>query len=295
MPGILLIDKPEGITSFAAVSKVRRAFGEKKAGHTGTLDPMATGVLPVLLGSATKLSDYMLSSDKRYLAEITLGYSTDTLDVTGNVTERKDFSCDNGDVVRVLKNFVGEQMQLPPAFSALKIDGKKAYELARKGEAPALSERKINIFSIDLVSPLENGRFSIEVSCSKGTYIRSLCRDIGISLGTAAVMSKLKRLNAAGFDISDCISLETATGENGKNYLLPAETAVMRFPVISVTEKQAVRFSNGGELDINRIKYKESEEKIYRVKSGDTFIGLGFLDEEKEAITVKCLINAVQK
>lgn len=294
MQGLLLLDKPSGITSFGAVARIRRLSHEKRAGHTGTLDPMATGVLPILLGRATALSSYLLEADKTYIASVKLGVATDTLDITGEITDEKPVSADNSAVLSVLESFVGKQLQVPPIYSALKHNGERLYNIARRGETADIPPREIEIFSVKQVSPLKNNEFSFEARVSKGTYIRSLVRDIGERLGTCAVLTELERTNTAGFDISSCVSLEGLTEENISEYLLPADRAVMHLKRVNVTKKQAVRFSNGGQLDLDRLKIEDKTDKtLYRVYSGQTFLGLGIIETDKNQLAVKCIIQAV--
>ena len=180
MQGLILLDKPENITSFGAVARIKRMASEKRVGHTGTLDPMATGVLPVLLGRATVLSGLLLDADKRYTAAVKLGVSTDTDDITGNIISESQVNITNERISGALKHFTGILMQRPPIYSALKKDGVRLYKLAREGKTAEVESRKIEVFSINLISPLNaDNIFEIDVHVSKGTYIRSLARDIG--------------------------------------------------------------------------------------------------------------------
>lgn len=293
MCGLLLLNKPAGITSFGAVAKIRKLTGEKHIGHTGTLDPMASGVLPVLIGRATKLSDYMLCADKSYLATVRLGISTDTLDITGNVTKRGAVSVTNEDIDSVLETFLGESMQVPPMFSAIKKDGVRLYSLARKGFSIDLPPRRINVFSVKRESEID-GDFRFQFSCkvSKGTYIRALCRDIGEALGTPAVLSALCRTEAAGFNISQCAALDELNADNIQNRILPASCIVDRFRSVDVTRPQAIRFSNGGSLSFDRLQtagFKSGE--IVKVCFKDEFLGLAAADIQKAELRSKCIIN----
>lgn len=184
MNGVLIVNKPKGFTSQDVVSKVKKLLNEKKAGHTGTLDPLATGVLPVLIGSSTKLSKYLIEHNKTYVAKIKLGQKTDTGDSEGKVIEEKHIpSISVSEIEKVLNTFLGEQTQIPPMYSAIKVNGKKLYEYARSGENVEIAPRGIEIYSIELLN-FEDGQIEFEVSCSKGTYIRVLCEDIAKALGT---------------------------------------------------------------------------------------------------------------
>lgn len=292
MTGLLLLDKPEGITSFKAVATIKRLLGEKRVGHTGTLDPMATGVLPILIGRATTLSSYLLDANKKYVAKIRLGTQTDSGDITGNVINEGQVSVSNDDIARVLPDFIGKITQTPPMYSAIKKDGKRLYELARKGENIEVPERQIEIFSITQLSGLENNEFEIEVFASKGTYIRSLAVDIGRALGCYATLSSLRRTSTSGFDIKDCVSLEKLNEENIKEYILPCDLAVSSFREIAVTQKQALRFCNGGQLDIDRLKLLEyTDGEIFKVKYNDLFLGLGYINTDKNQLSIKCIVN----
>ena len=296
MQGFLLLNKPSGITSFGAVAKCKHLTGEKRIGHTGTLDPMATGVLPVFIGRATALSSYLLDAEKTYTATVKLGVSTDTLDITGNVVATSDVNVTNEQIKDVLSGFMGKSMQVPPAFSAIKKDGVRMYKLARNGEAPKLPEREIEIFDIKLISPLsDNNEFSFSATVSKGTYIRSLARDIGEKLGCPATLSALCRTSASGFPLDLCVNLDDLTEENIKTYLKDEEFAVKHLKAIDVTAKQAVRFSNGGRLDIDRLKISDYYDgQVFRVKCGDVFLGLGSIDTSENQILINCVINGIK-
>lgn len=293
MLGLLLLNKPDGITSFGAVAAIKRLTGEKRVGHTGTLDPMATGVLPILVGRATVLSQYLLDADKSYSATIRLGITTDSCDITGNIISECGVNVDSEDIDNVLNSFIGKQMQTPPMFSAIKQNGVRMYELARKGEVIDIPPREIEIFSIDRTSPLDSdGQFSIDTTVSKGTYIRSLCRDIGERLNSGATLTKLVRTKTAGFTLEKCVNLNDLTPENIQNYILPCDLAVERMPSVCISEKQAIRFCNGGELSLDRIKYNNFvNDTIYRVYFDDRFLGLGRADFDKKLLKIECLVD----
>lgn len=294
MQGLLLINKPEGITSFKAVAILRHITDTKKIGHTGTLDPLATGVLPILIGRATGLSDYLLNSDKRYTATVKAGISTDTLDITGEVLSENEPDFTQEKLKEALEKLTGKQLQYPPVFSAIKKDGVPLYKLARKGQEVVVQPREITVHSIKLLefSPKEY-TFKIDVLCSKGTYIRSLCRDIGEYLGCGAVMTELTRTKTSSFSLEQCVDLDSLNTENISEYLLDEELAVEHLPCINVSEKQAVRFSNGGKLDFDRLKGEISDGNYYRIKHNESFIGIGYADGEKREIRIKCLINPI--
>ncbi len=293
MLGLLLLDKPKDITSFGAVAKIKKLTGEKRVGHTGTLDPMATGVLPILIGRATVLSQYLIEADKSYNATIKLGIATDSCDITGNVISQSDVNCKDNDIECVLRRFLGRQMQTPPMFSAIKQNGVRMYELARRGEVVDIPAREIEVFSLDKKSCLnEQNEFVIDCTVSKGTYIRSLCRDIGEILGCGATLTSLRRTKTAGFDISQCVSLDDLTPQNVSDYILPCDKVVDYLPQIFVSEKQSTRFTNGGQLSLDRIKYLDFiHNGIYRVYFGEKFLGLGRADKKDNLLKIECLVD----
>lgn len=292
MQGLILINKPKNISSFGVVHQIKKLTGEKRVGHTGTLDPMATGVLPVLIGRATVLSSYLLDADKSYLAHIRLGMTTDTFDITGQVTSNRPVNLAKGELDYVLESFLGEQKQTPPMFSALKKEGKKLYELARQGYEVDREPRNIRIYAIERVGEVANNGFWLRVFCSKGTYIRTLCNDIGAKLGCGAVLDSLCREQTHGFNIHHCVDLGELNKDNIDQYILPEETAVYSLEQFGVTEKQAIRFSNGGELDVNRLNISDPvPNQQFRVKYENLLLGVGRYDVEKKAIVIACLVN----
>ena len=291
MTGFVFLDKEEGMTSFLAAKKLGRIFGTKKAGHTGTLDPMATGVLVVALDGATRFIELISDHDKAYRARFLLGKTTDTLDITGKILSEKKVNVRKEEVEEILGSFRGEISQLPPMYSAIKKDGVRLYELARQGIEIEREERQVNISSLLLTDYNENtNEYEIEVSCSKGTYIRSLISDIGEALGTGAVMTSLRRIKANGVSVDKCFTLSELCEMQEKGELEKAINSVdsfISYPRIRVTEAQAKRFSNGGGLDINRFGGKK-ETGFYNVYSPEgLFLGIGEIDEEKTELKVK--------
>ncbi len=293
MQGLILLNKPSGITSFGAVAKIKRAAHEKRVGHTGTLDPMATGVLPVLLGRATALSGLMLDADKRYTATVRLGVATDTDDITGTVIKNGEVNVTSERLNNAVSHFTGEIMQRPPAYSALKKDGVRLYTLARRGETVEVPERRVTVFSADVVSYInEKNEFTVNFHVSKGTYIRSLARDIGEFLGCGACLSSLCRTYTGGFSLFQCVSPDALNEQNISEYILSEEKAVEYLKEVQVTKKQAVRFSNGGQLGFERLKgITFSENELVRVKCENLFLGIGRADIAKDQLAVKCVIN----
>lgn len=286
MTGIICINKGKDITSFKTVARVRGITGEKKIGHTGTLDPMATGVLPVMLGGATKFLDYLPDSDKGYRAVFKLGITTDTLDITGNVIHENPVTAGVKDVEAVLDKFKGEIMQVPPMYSAKSVNGKRLYELARQGKVVERKPCAVNIKSLTLADYSDNS-YTIDVSCSKGTYIRSLIDDIGKELGCGAVMTDLVRTSAMGFTLDDCVTADELqrlrdSGAGFDSVVIPLEDVYKSYPCVTVTPAQAKRFSNGGNLDIKRVKNPPEKDTACKVYSAETeFLGLGKSDGQE--------------
>lgn len=291
MNGFLLLDKPAGMTSFFAVAKSRRLFGEKKAGHTGTLDPMATGVLVVALGTATRFIDLLPHDEKSYRASFRLGETTDTLDVTGTVLSQTDVHCGKADVEAALAAFRGNILQVPPMYSALLKDGVRLYALARQGVEVEREARKVTIHRLELVDADEQTHtYTIDVTCSAGTYIRALIADLGNALGTGAVMTALRRTAANGQFLAQCCSFEQleemAEAGTLSDVLLQAED-VLSYERLTVTDAQAKRFHNGGELSLDRLR-GVTQTGYYCVFSPDgAFLGVGEADNETGVLRVK--------
>lgn len=295
MTGIICINKDEGVTSFSVVSKVRSITKEKKAGHTGTLDPMARGVLPIMLGGATRFLDYLPDSDKRYTASFILGFTTDTLDITGSVTAKYDVTATADDVRKALDNFRGRITQVPPMYSAVSVNGKRLYDLARQGIEVERPSRTVEIKKLDLLNA-QNNEYEIDVLCSKGTYIRTLIDDIGKTLGCGAVMTKLTRTAAMGFSVDDSVTVDELCRIYEKtgsfdSVLTDIEKMFDSYESVIVSRAQAKRFSNGGALSLNRLRAKLSDG-IYRVRSENgLFLGLGEADTQLGELKVKRLLT----
>ena len=269
MDGIVCIDKPEGMTSFLCVAILRRLLGEKKVGHAGTLDPNATGVLPILVGRGTKLLDHLPCHDKCYTATLRFGTVSDTLDVWGEVTETGAPLPTLAAIEAALPAFRGDIMQIPPMTSALKKDGVRLYDLARQGIEVEREARPVTIYELELLDYNEKeGLLTLSCHCSSGTYIRTLCDDLGRVLGCGAVMTALRRTMAAGFPLTDCITIDEAKvlAEAGTlaDRLLPLEAALSAYPAVTVSAPQAARFRNGGALDLVRLRSKvEGPVRVY--------------------------------
>ena len=276
--GIIVIDKPAGWTSMDVCAKLRGMFHEKRVGHAGTLDPMATGVLPVFIGRATRAVQYAADSDKEYIAELRLGVITNTQDTTGEILEERPVDVTGERLRGVLAQFTGDIEQVPPMYSAIKINGKKLYELARKGKEVERKPRPVTIHELELLDWPDAGEdFSLRIHCSKGTYVRTLCHDIGRVLGCGGCMSSLRRVKAAGFTLADSVTLEAVQeavdrGE-GQSLLLPVDTYFERNGwIASVTVRPAAEriLRNGGQVGTPGV---EVECRVYS-ESGE-FLGLG--------------------
>lgn len=289
MNGVLVINKPQEFTSFDVVAVVRKYSGQRKIGHTGTLDPNATGVLPLLLGNATKAQDIVPNHDKEYVADFKLGITTDTLDIWGNVISEKESYVKQEDFENILPDFRGEIMQIPPMFSAIQINGQRLYDLARKGVEVERESRPVTIYKLELLTfDEENQTGKIAVACSKGTYIRTLIDDIGKVLGVGAVMTALNRTMACGYNVEDAITLEEVKelSEKGElqSKISDVETLFLNYGYVAVSDAQAKRFYNGGALDVNRTyleKLKPEQGTIFRVKDKNhKFLGLGIVKDD---------------
>ena len=280
---ILLLDKPENITSFSAVARARRILGIKKAGHTGTLDPMATGVLPILLGGATRFSEFLPSHDKAYLAGIQWGVTTDTLDITGTILREQPVHITQEEIEAALEPFRGKIMQIPPMYSAKSQGGQRLYELARRGVEVEREARAVEIYRLELMQcTMHNAQCTIEVECSAGTYIRSLIDDLGRALGCGACMCSLRRTKANGYDIAQCVTLEALEQGETRGFVA-LDDALSAYPALEVTPAQAVRFRNGGALDLARLR-DLGEGELHRVYSENTFLGLGRVQGQELAV-----------
>ena len=282
MDGFTVLDKAPGMTSFRASAFLRKIYGEKKVGHTGTLDPMATGVLPVALGKASRFISFLPDHDKGYTAHLKFGITTDTLDITGNILSQTDANVSAAELENVLGSFRGHIMQVPPMYSALSKDGVKLYKLARQGIEVEREAREVDIYSLELTGEDENG-FEISVECSQGTYIRSLIADIGEALGCGAVMTALRRTRSNGFTLDDAFTEEELKASPAE-CVMSIDKPFEKLPEITVSPAQAVRFSNGGELDVQRLKIQRIFS-LFRIYSPErVFLGLGEITEENPGI-----------
>lgn len=271
MDGVINIYKEKGYTSHDVVAVVRKTLNIKKVGHTGTLDPDAEGVLPVCIGSATKLSDYIMAERKSYRAEITFGAETTTQDASGEVTERFEYKFSADSLEAAVNSFIGVQTQVPPMYSAIKVNGKKLYELAREGKEIERKERKIEIFNIKIAELMPPDKAIIDVDCSKGTYIRTLCSDIGKKLGWGAYMSSLTRTASGYFKLENAVKLDelkrAAEDNRVSDFIISPENVLIGFKKVTVSQRASKYLYNGGK--IYSAYFTCSEEP----KQGETVLG----------------------
>lgn len=303
MNGIILINKEKGCTSHDVVYKVKK-LTKSKVGHTGTLDPNATGVLPLLIGEATKISKYLINHDKEYEVVLELGKKTSTADVEGEVIEEKEVPAEilaAKYVRKILKTFIGKQEQTPPIYSAIKVNGKKLYEYARKGQEVKLEPRQIEIYGIELLNINKaEKQINFRVQCSKGTYIRSLCEDIAEKLGTVGFMKELKRTVVGDFKIENAITVEELREKiENKDYscIISVEEIFKEKDRIDLKSQNYSKYVNGVKLDIENCKITESDvtlrnikaepkesnlkDEVYRIYLDNKFLGLGIVSENK--------------
>lgn len=289
MNGIICIDKPQGFTSFDVVAKLRGITKIRRIGHAGTLDPMATGVLPIFIGRATKACDMLPDSDKEYEADFKLGIVTDTQDSTGETLSQCDSHITESDLKTAVGGFLGKQLQIPPMYSAVKVDGKRLYDLARQGIEVERKPREIEVYKIELLSFDESSQSGrLVISCSKGTYIRTICHDLGQKLGCGAVMTALRRTRAAGFSLDDCITIEEAQKlsdhEILKKSILPIGRVFSFMDRLVLNRRKAELFLSGVKLDAGDLETGKS----LAVFCGEDFIATAYVAEEDEKKVLRC-------
>ncbi len=299
MNGVIVIDKPQEFTSFDVVAVMRRLCRTRKIGHTGTLDPMATGVLPILVGNATRAAELLPDTDKAYRAEFRLGLRTDTQDIWGKVQQESTFAVTAEQLDAACTPLRGDILQVPPMMSAIRQNGVRLYDLARQGIEVEREARPVHIavLNVEAFDP-EAGTGTLYVQCSKGTYIRTLIADMGEVLGCGAVMTALRRTTACGFALEDAITLEQAKqmAEDGtlEAQVRPVQTLFAELPGLRVTENQAKRFKNGGALAADRLHFHKVPEDgaLYRVQDPDKrFLGLGIYGAEKQEVGIRRLFS----
>lgn len=274
--GILIVNKPQDWTSQDVVSKLRGVFHEKRVGHGGTLDPMATGVLPVFFGRATRAVEFFEHADKKYVATLRLGQVTDTQDTTGNILETNEVRISEQDIANILPKFIGKIQQIPPMYSAIKIGGKKLYELARAGKEVERKPREIEIFSLEMTHITDND-WRLAVHCSKGTYVRTLCHDIGAALGCGGTMASLERIAAGAYTLSQSATLEEIIENNDReNLLLPIDSLFQQYASLTLSPAQEKCVRNGAGFTCR------ANEGTYRLYSAsDEFLALAQVQDSK--------------
>lgn len=285
MTGILLVDKPAGFTSFDVVAKLRGMLQERRVGHAGTLDPMATGVLPLFFGRATKACDLLPCSDKRYTAVLRLGLVTDTQDITGTVLEQHPVLARTADVERALLSFQGVLSQLPPMYSAIQVNGRRLYDIAREGKTVERPSREIAVYAAHLLAAdEEKHEYTVDFACSKGTYVRTLCHDIGAMLGCGAALAQLRRTEASGWGLAGChtlAQLQAAADEKRVDaLLLPLQTAFEALPRVTLDEKRTRLFCNGVPLEIGRNHLPRIQGRYTVYARSGAFLGVAHNDDE---------------
>ncbi len=280
MDGILILDKENGVFSRTAGYRIAKMFGEKKFGHIGTLDPMASGVLPIALGNATKMIPFIeeiCSNQKEYLFGMRFGIDTDSLDITGNIKETNDIIPNDKDIVSACEKLEQSSEQIPPIFSAVHVNGKRAYELARRGEKAEMKPRPITIYKLEYTGKSRQNEYNFRVVCSRGTYVRSLVRDIAKLCGAIATTTYIRRIATDSFEIKNAVKLdflENLVNNGGRidEYLMQSDCALGDIPVINLNDKDTELYKNGG-----FIKRGESDG-LYRVYSNKTFVGIGRIE-----------------
>lgn len=291
--GILILDKPQGITSHDAVYKIRRAYGTKRVGHTGTLDPLAEGVLVMLIGKAAKAAEYLSSDRKAYVATLRLGLTTDTEDITGEVLSRSESIPEAETVYAVLEGFRGDILQIPPMYSALKVGGQKLCDLARQGKVIEREPRPITVYSLEAKSTDRPEDYILTVECSSGTYIRTLCADIGASLGCGGVMATLRRVETGGFSIGDSLSLEELeklSEEERVDRLAPVESLFVTCPAVRLPAFYETLSRSGCEIYQKKIGTAlDVGTRVRMCNSAGDFYALGEVRDYEDGSAIKAI------
>ncbi len=297
LDGIILVDKPADFTSFDVVAKARGICGIRKMGHGGTLDPMATGVLPLFVGRATKAMEIMPIQEKRYTAGFRLGIATDTQDITGKIISEKIVKVKTEEVENVLQNFRGDIMQMPPMFSAIWVDGQRLYDIAREGREVKRAKRPITILNLELISfDEEKNEGILDIKCSKGTYVRTLINDIGEMLGCGGTMTSLRRTETMGYTLEHCYTLDELQklrdNDNILSAVQPIYTAFETYPKLYLSEKHATLFLNGVRLAYRQLNNVPKTER-FTVWHNDNFLATAFMDKEKNVLVADRLFTII--
>lgn len=296
MTGILPVKKPAGFTSFDVIGKLRGVVKTRKIGHSGTLDPMATGVLPLFFGGATKCCDILPNENKRYIADIKFGIVTDTQDTTGRVLKECESNVAKEEFAEIIKGFIGKQMQTPPMYSAVKINGRPLYDLAREGKTVERAQKEIEVYEIKLIEFDEHAQTAkIEVYCGKGTFIRTLINDMGEKLGCGASMSALERTMAAGFDISECYTIgeieEMMKEGTFEEHLMPLERLFEDLPRLVLSDFDKRLYRSGVPLELKKRGWHGIEGNIAVFDSEGMLLGISVMDEEANELKLRKMLN----
>lgn len=289
--GILVMNKPQGFTSFDVIGKLRGILKMRKLGHTGTLDPMATGVLPVLIGTAARACDILPNEDKAYRAEFQLGTVTDTQDSSGNVLETHPFDVSESELLAVLPQFTGEIMQIPPMYSAVQINGKRLYELARAGKEIERPARQVTVQSLTLEAfDSQSGRGTLLIACGKGTYVRTILHDIGGVLGCGCMMTALERTAACGFTLNDAHTFDevqqAADAGSVESLVIPTDRLFLSLPSVTLNETQTRLYRNGVLLSVSRLGHLPEGTRFRIYSAEQRFLGLADADREHNCLRI---------
>lgn len=296
MSGILPVKKPAGFTSFDVIGKLRGVTKTRKIGHSGTLDPMATGVLPLFFGGATKCCDLLPNEDKRYVADVKFGIVTDTQDTTGRVLKETESHVSEAEFEEVFRGFIGKQLQLPPMYSAVKVNGRPLYDLAREGKVVERAQKEIEVYDIKLLEFDEHAQTAkIEVSCGKGTFIRTLINDMGEKLGCGASMSALERTMAAGFEISECYTIseieEMMKEGTFEEHLIPIERLYEDLPKLILSDFDKRLYRSGVPLELRKRGWGGIFGNIAVFDESGMLLGISFMDEEANELKLRKMMN----
>lgn len=296
MSGILPVKKPAGFTSFDVIGKLRGVTKTRKIGHSGTLDPMATGVLPLFFGGATKCCDLLPNEDKRYVADVKFGIVTDTQDTTGRVLKESESHVSKAKFEEVFRGFIGKQLQLPPMYSAVKVNGRPLYDLAREGKVVERAQKEIEVYDIKLLEFDEHAQTAkIEVSCGKGTFIRTLINDMGEKLGCGASMSALERTMAAGFEISECYTIseieEMMKEGTFEEHLIPIERLYEDLPKLILSDFDKRLYRSGVPLELRKRGWGGIFGNIAVFDESGMLLGISFMDEEANELKLRKMMN----
>ncbi|MBQ8788053.1 MAG: tRNA pseudouridine(55) synthase TruB [Oscillospiraceae bacterium] len=296
MSGILPVKKPAGFTSFDVIGKLRGVTKTRKIGHSGTLDPMATGVLPLFFGGATKCCDLLPNEDKRYVADVKFGIVTDTQDTTGRVLKESESHVSKAEFEEVFRGFIGKQLQLPPMYSAVKVNGRPLYDLAREGKVVERAQKEIEVYDIKLLEFDEHAQTAkIEVSCGKGTFIRTLINDMGEKLGCGASMSALERTMAAGFEVSECYTIseieEMMKEGTFEEHLIPIERLYEDLPKLILSDFDKRLYRSGVPLELRKRGWGGIFGNIAVFDESGMLLGISFMDEEANELKLRKMMN----